>query len=660
MFHAVVPAIENLFASDNPLRRPVPFGWRLIRRKRRPFLLLPTRMNDVRVGLELYSAQRPLARMWRRVLPWLFRTPAASLFEQVRYEADAGSAFMRFLAQQSGVTPDRVFTPAIKFGGLAQRSRLVLLLCDETRRPFCVVKVGLDAEGREITDREADLLEKLPAGSLGCIRMTGRLKTPALSAFATAFFSGACPANDAGMEHLFHAWLQPDQPLPLAALPSWRELADNVGEADHQAWRVLNAALAGQTVQPTLYHGDFAPWNIRAVNTQNLQAFDWERGHLQGVPGWDWFHFIAQTALLARRHSVERTAAELEQLLDSERFKKYAAAAGIRDIARPLLLAYLFHQKWVVKPLEGGRATAELFKLLAARWQIISTSRKTPGSTPAQPGLQAGALLQLKSAGIQLSNLFWEPSLTARTRTPMSARLSRQWPVFLLSCLLFLGIASLHYSSSVHLLFIPFYLVPCALLTWKMDRRWGMMMAGASAMAGPLIQSAKDAGYDRPDILIWNMAMRFITLQLCVLFVAQTHECKTVLRNPPPDLAPAILSRHWAVVLASGLLLLIVAMLDFVADPHMVFIPLYLLPCIIFTLALDFRWGMAAALLSAGTASLVEYLTNPAYGTGEVFGWNALMRLATFLFVVLLLERIRHGNILFAGRHHEETPPPGN
>lgn len=664
MFRVVLPTIETLFAGEGRPRQPVHFAWRLIRRRRRPFLLLPTSMKNVRVGLELYSAQRRRAKIWRAVLPLLFRTPAASLFERVHFEADAGSEIMQFLSRQSGVPAARMPASAIKFGGGAQRSRLALLLCDETQRPVSVVKVGLNAAGREATDREADVLEKLPPGTLGCIRSAGRLNTPVLSAFATTYFPGASPYDDAGMEHLFHAWLNPGSFRPLASLQFWRELAAAVAEADPGAWQVLSAALAGKTVRTTLQHGDFAPWNIRAINAQNLQVYDWERGQLEGIPGWDWFHFVVQTAILARRHSVQRVAAEVEQLLRSDRFRKYAAEAGISDFVQPLLLAYLLHQQWVIKPLDGGQRTAELFELLSDRWQMAPHPVSLHAVAPAAPpgsGLWAGAVRQLKSAAVQLSNLFWEPSLAARVPPSLRTQFLRHWPVVLLAGLMLAGLATAHYFSNTYLLFLPLYLVPCALLTWKIDRRWGALAAIAAAVAGPLIQGAKNADFDKPEVMLWNMVMRFITLQLCVLFVDQIHKLKKLSqRRAAQDNPPAKFTENWVVVLASGLLFIIVAVLDFVTDPHLVFLPLYLLPCMILTLALNLRWGIAAALVGAVSRSLMEYASNPNYKATEVFGWNLAMRLAIFLIVTLLLDRIRKESILFfAGNHNQRQTPPG-
>ena len=664
MFRTVLPSIEALFASDGHPRQPLRFDWRLIRRKRRPFLLLPTTMKNVRVGLELYAAQRRRAKIWRAVLPLLFKTPMASLLDRVGFDVDADSELMRFLGQQCGVPPDRIQPFAIKFGGAEHRRRLVLLLCDETRRPVSVVKVGLNPVGHEAIDREIDLLEQLPINTLGCIRATGRLSTPALSAFATAYFPGNSPVDDAGLEHLFHAWLNPGPFQPLASMQPWRELGTELTRADPGAWQVINTALAGKTVRTTLQHGDFAPWNIRAINAQNLQVYDWERGQLQGIPGWDWFHFVVQTAILARRLSVQRVAAEVEQLVHSNRFRKYAAEAGISDCVQPLLLAYLLHQKWVVKPLDGRVRTSELFELLSARWQMTRAPAGSLAVAPARSsgsGLRAGAVQQLRTAAAQLSNLFWEPSLTANAPPALRRQLLRHWPVVLLAASLLAGLATAHYFFSTYLLFLPLYLVPCALLTWRIDRRWGALAAAAAAVAGPLIQSAQSVDFRRPEVMVWNMVMRFITLTLCVLFVDQIRRQKRLPQGySTPNHESASFTEKWAVVLASGLLFLIVALLDFLTNPNLVFLPLYLLPCMILTLVLNLRWGIAAAIVGAVARSLMEYAGNPNYAVTEVFGWNLVMRLAIFLIVTVLLDRIRTESILFyPGDRNQRQIPPG-
>lgn len=652
MAKTVRSVVETLFASTGPVREPAACEWRLVRRQRRPFLLLRPDLRAARTGLVLYSAQRRRARLWRALLPLLLQTPAARwLFERVHFQADAASEFMQFLAQQAGVPAAQAIPAAIKLSEVGLRSRLVLLLCDESGRPARVVKVGLNAEGRAANDREADFLAQLPPQTIGCIRMTGRFAAPSLSAFATDYFPGSSLEDDAGMEHLFHAWLNPDPPVPLASLPLWSDLAAAATTAAPAAWQFLSARLAGKTVRTTLYHGDFTPWNVRAVNFRNLQAFDWERGSLRGIPGWDWFHFTTQTAILARRCSVERVAAEVEELIHSPRFKQFAAAAGISEFVRPLLLAYLLHHRWVIKPQDGGQTAAELYELLAAHWHLKPPTPALPAPTPAPaPGLLATARRQLQSAVDQWANLFWEPRLNSRIPLPLASSLTTHWPFLLLTVLLLAAVAGTQYISSSNLIFLPFYLVIGSLVTWKIGRRWGALTATVAAVAGPLAVAARNPEYRSAELWLWNVVMRFMVLQMCVLFVDRIHKQREFSNRRLPPAGPAARpAESWAVMLASGVFLAVVAGMDWLTDPHMTFLPLYLFPCMVITLVLNLRWGLVATVVAAFLGAGNEYLTNW-QASMPIFGWNFLMRFAVYLLVLVLLDHLRRENILFVRR----------
>ena len=581
------------------------------------------------------------------------------MFQRLTYPANENSDLMRFLSEQTGVPFGQLPAPAIKFGGTeAQQSRLVLLVGDQTNRPLKIIKLGLDAAGRATTDREASLLEKLPANTLGCIRLTGRLTTPKLSAFATDYFPGESPHDDAGMEVLFHAWVNPGPAVAIESFDAWRQLETEVADSVPAAWAVLRATLTGKYLHSTLHHGDFAPWNLRAINSQNLQAFDWERGNLQGIPGWDWFHFVVQTAILARRHSVERVAAELEALLQSPRFENYAAATNIRAIVKPLVLAYLLHHRWVVRPLEGGRQVAELFEVLAARWELLPQSQNPsvgPASawpvSAASPGLWADACDQLQAAWTQLANVFWEPTLTAAPRPALSDQLKSGWPLMLLCSGWLAAAAAVQYGYAKHLTLLPVYAIPGLLVAWKIDRRWGMRFAGAAALLGPLVARAKDPGSHPADLVCWNVLMRFIILELCVFLADRIHyrEDSFGQFTAPPRRA-ANFAGNWAVILVGCLGFSLIAWGDILTGPRVSFLPMYLLPAILFTLFLNLRWGALMALLGAFVSSLDEYETKYNASLERAFGWNLPMRFLMLFLVILLIARLSHENILFSSR----------
>jgi hypothetical protein len=652
----VQSVMAHLFLGEKPLGHARDFTWRLIRRRRRPFLLLPTAALNTFIGLELYSAQRRRAKIWRALLPVVLRSPGAAIFQKFTFRASENSDLIRFLSEQSGVPFAGLPAPAIKFGGTeSQKSRLVLLVCDQTNRPLKVVKLGLDASGRAATDREAGLLEKLPANKLGCIHLTGRLRTPEISAFATDYYPGASPNDDAGMEVLFHSWLQPGPAQPIENFDAWRELETQAGSAAPDAWPPIRAALAGNRICSTLHHGDFAPWNIRAINSQDLQAFDWERGNLQGIPGWDWFHFVVQTSILARRHSVERVAAELEELLRSPRFEKFADAAGISSMVKPLVLAYLLHHRWVVQPLEGGQQVDALFALLAARWQFSpplhgkSTGRPGVIRAPADPpGLWADAWGQLNSAWSQLANVFWEPTLSAGDSRSLSSYFKSGWPVLLLAPIWLAAVANVQYFYANHLTLLPLYALPCLLAAWKINRRWGTVFAYAGAVLGPMVAMAKDPASHPVDLLCWNSVMRLILLQLCVFLTDRIRQQEDLFRHLiAGDRRTADLAGNWAVVLASGLGFFLIAWGDLWTGPRVSFLPLYLIPAILLTLFMNLRWGAFAVLLGALVGAFEEYVSRYNTSVEKVFGWNFPMHFLMLFVVLLLLDRLRHESVLF-------------
>ncbi len=649
MSSKVTPAITALFSGPEPVRTPVIFSWRLVRRRGRPFLLLPGNSRRAAHDLELYLAQRPLAKLCRSLIPVILSTPAARIFEPVSIAADADANWMRFLTRQAGLEDGALATPVIKFGGVAGKtSRLILLLHDAGGHPIRVVKAGLDPAGRALTTREADLLSRLPAGVIGCTGISGRFSSETVSAFATTYFPGASLDNDVGIEKLFRCWLNELPLVSLESLASWHELESMAHAADIPEWAWLRDALAGQKVRTTLFHGDFTPWNVRMENLETIQAFDWERGHLHGIPAWDWFHFIVQTSILVKRHSRERIAAELEQLFQSPRFQNYAAEAGISHCFEPLLLAYLLHQRLVVQPEEGRERTRRLFQLLWQQWRM----KQVVGELPVRPAARArrSPTEQLKSAGRKFANLLWEPSLSPEWHPPLLQQCGRHWRGMLAALLWIGGVAAIHYFVKPHIMLAPFYLAPCIWLALVAGRPPALLVAIVAGLAGPEMQYFKEPGVMGWPTLIWNVVMRILVFQFVVVLLH--HARQTHLYRPPPSRgAPPggrLLADNWLVVLVMLVYLGLLALLNIWVSPHGNFILFYLVPGVLVALVTDVRWGTVAAVLAAAAAALAQHFGDPGDYTWPATGWNGLMRLAIFETTVLLVRRVHQENILFS------------
>jgi hypothetical protein len=120
-------------------------------------------------------------------------------------------------------------------------------------------------------------------------------------------------------------------------------------------------------MRPAIFHGDFAPWNIRALPSGDWMVLDWERGDPRGLPGWDWFHFVIQPAILVRKAGIEELIRLVETLLANDAFRAYVQKALIQGFERELLLAYLLHVVEVIRPSEGLEQNRELLNRLNAR-----------------------------------------------------------------------------------------------------------------------------------------------------------------------------------------------------------------------------------------------------------------------------------------------------
>jgi len=170
-----------------------------------------------------------------------------------------------------------------------------------------------------------------------------------VSAFAMDFFPGVSPrpGNSPIVERLLGSWIDSGRKPAIGDLPLWQRLVAGVSALPEPIKRVGSA-----TVHPTIYHGDFAPWNIK-VRGEDWTLLDWERGELAGLPLWDWLHFIVQPAILVERRPTETVLGEIESFLQSPALARYAERSGIAGLERALAAAYFQHCVHVLRPSEG-------------------------------------------------------------------------------------------------------------------------------------------------------------------------------------------------------------------------------------------------------------------------------------------------------------------
>ena len=363
MIQATEHPWQSLFAAA-----PMPAGlatskWFMLSKRGHPWLLLPGERKLACQALDLYPAQTAKARAARQVLRLALGCgwyPRSRTLDLARCP---DSLWEQFLQRLAGGHRMPVWV-SLAGNPNATGQRLVILVFDPKGSPGWVVKVGVGGRAAVLIAAERSILQQLPSTTPGVPVLRGEFSVGDLQAFALDYALGAAPKapDDAAPATLLRQWIQPGDPQAVTEWPVWRALREQC--QNHPWFTAGQAAVAKQRVRPVLMHGDFAPWNIRVAPTDGRWlVLDWERATLQGIPGWDWFHFVIQPEILVRRRPVADIVQRLRGLLRGPEFQEYARATLISGIEVQLLRAYLAYQVCVIQPTEGVAVTQQLLEV---------------------------------------------------------------------------------------------------------------------------------------------------------------------------------------------------------------------------------------------------------------------------------------------------------
>ena len=275
---------------------------------------------------------------------------------------------VRFLSSLAGAPAGRLPVFGILAGNpMSEGQRLLLLVFDPRQRPVAVVKAGLSEPAKGLIEKEESFLKAVPEGTRAVPRLRTAFQSPRVRALALDFFAGDSPRaqHEAEIPPLLESWIDPNRNIACSRYPGLE--AAGAGRTGNGLFPGVAAQLRGQSIHPAIHHGDFTPWNIKVSPAGVWTVLDWERGELTGIPGWDWFHYIIQSAILVERLPASAVVQRVEGLLESAAFRQYAARGGIVGCERELVLAYLLHVVEVIKPSEGLEPTRGLLHGLLER-----------------------------------------------------------------------------------------------------------------------------------------------------------------------------------------------------------------------------------------------------------------------------------------------------
>ncbi|HEU6448495.1 MAG TPA: sulfotransferase [Verrucomicrobiae bacterium] len=107
---------------------------------------------------------------------------------------------------------------------------------------------------------------------------------------------------------------------------------------------------------------------------------------------------------------------------------------------------------------------------------------------------------------------------TAAESGSLAKQFRANWITILASAALLAGVAAIDFFSGPVMTFAPFYLVPVALMTLIVGRRWGTFAAILSATVWSAVQAQHLTDF-QPGPMAWNCVMRFVFLEIVVLLL---------------------------------------------------------------------------------------------------------------------------------------------
>ena len=334
-------------------------------------LAAPEDRREFRLALELYSPQKRVARWLKQGLGFAARSGMPLPLKKTQMSIGLDSPFAQFLTgvAQEWSEPNRGLAVLAGNPNAAGR-RFILLLLSEGG-PKAVIKAGAAGAARDLILREAEFLQSTQWP--GMVPPLAVFHSEEMAAFATVYLSGESPLRADRLEicGFLSRWIdRTSNDASLESFASWQQLALHLRKEEKlNKW---GDRLGSRKVKPVLMHGDFAPWNIRVnPQTRGWQVMDWERGSLRGIPSWDWLHFEIQRSILVRHSPPGNILRDLENLVGSPEFQKYAIDAGITGIEKSLVIAYLLYMKMVHPPSEGRLQLEALLQLAMDQWNDV-------------------------------------------------------------------------------------------------------------------------------------------------------------------------------------------------------------------------------------------------------------------------------------------------
>ena len=311
-----------------------------LRRNGHLLLALPKDKELSLLTLSLYQPQTSKAKLLAKGLSAMIKLGLHRLLPRLDMQIRSDSALADFVLGRQ------------RFGFLlgnpeAEARRAIVLYRDGNA--LAVAKVGVGEVATMSVEAEATMIRSLPKNHVGipCIRKySGRDEW---YYYSTSLSKGAGPkwGKDGQSLAVLAQWMKHFEVQKLRETSVWNLLRSHDRVTESDSYVDFIEGLGGLEIKVGLYHGDFAPWNIKISDDGEVCVLDWEHARLDGLGGWDWLHYMTQHGTLVSNHSAIEVLTECRLWASTSEGRSFLSAAGWGRYTEEWLGSYLMYSAWI-------------------------------------------------------------------------------------------------------------------------------------------------------------------------------------------------------------------------------------------------------------------------------------------------------------------------
>ena len=375
-------------------------AYRVVPNATAPRFLIPiASRGSILRSLQIYNAQRLLARLGKRLLSTAVGVELAKVFlrdvASVSIRRDISRARWGSLILQEHLKDlfglDSL-TLSVSLGTPGVHQKPLLQVMDQKGKILGYVKVGWNGETIELVQREKSALSSLEHRRFSTAAVPRVIHAGWWRERYLLIQEAPQSRSDDSLQNITDQHLQFLLELH-STNPSCSQLQESkfvrglqrrlaflrssgftyYGHLLQLAFSGCNDRLGNAEIPFGFRHGDFTPWNI-LFTCDKLFVVDWEYAQQLSLPGWDLFHFIIQTAVLVRGRSAGQIYENFtQQGQNHEYVHAYLQELGISpDLAGPLLSLYLVDVlSWYL--CRDGRRVSAKGEALRRTWRGLLT-----------------------------------------------------------------------------------------------------------------------------------------------------------------------------------------------------------------------------------------------------------------------------------------------